>query len=69
MAVNLSFFIATGRPLNVALYTSEKPPVANGVVAHLTALDGRTNEGGRISKVPHNLRRDLRCWPRFCWER
>ena len=59
-------FIATGDPLNVALYTSAVPPVANGVASYSTSVGSSTNEGRRIPNVPHNLRRYLRYLVCFC---
>lgn len=40
-------FTATGRPLNVALYTFEKPPDANGLTSHLMDFGASANEDGR----------------------
>lgn len=65
-AVDLRAFIATGRPLKVPLYTSEEPPVANGVSSRSTNVGSSKKEGKIIPKVPHNFRRYLRYWVCLC---
>jgi len=64
--VVLRAFIATGRPLKVALYTLEEPPAANGAVSRSASVGSSANEAGRMPKIPHSFRRYLRYWIRFC---
>ena len=61
----LRVFITTGRPSDVALYTSEEPPESNGVASRSSNVGGSVNEDGRMAKVPHSFRKCFRYCFRF----
>ena len=63
--VTLRVFTTTGRPWNVALYTSEDPPESNGTASRLSNVDGSMNDDGRMTKIPHSSRKCFRYCFRF----
>ena len=61
----LRAFTATQRPSRVAPYTSEKPPVANGVAPCSSNIGVSMNDEGRIPNMQHSFRRSFRYCFRF----
>ena len=56
-ALTVRTLTATRRPSWVASYTSEKPPVANGVVPRPPFAGVSMKDEGRTSKAQHSFRR------------
>ena len=55
--VTLRDLATTLCPSKVALYTSEKPPKANGVAPDSSSVVLTKKEEGRMPKLPHNFLR------------